>query len=63
MFTCFESEKERERERESGGGGEEQREKEKETPKQAPCSVQGPTWGLILPPRDHDLSLYQKSDA
>ena len=43
-----EGERDRKRERE--------RERERENPKQALCSAQSLTWGLIPRPWDHDLS-------
>ena len=53
---------ERQRGRARGGRGEEGG-RERENPKQAPCSVQDPTWSVIPPVWDHDLSKNQQLDA
>ena len=43
--------------------GEGQRKRERENLKQAPCSAQIPTWGLIPWPWDHELNCNQESNA
>ena len=54
---------EREKKRTCTWVGEGQGEMEKENPKQSPCSVWSPKWGLIPWPWDYDLSQNQESDA